>query len=48
MVNVPRKHEAGTSPLWVRVFWGAALLVLLAFAALHLSGHGMGHHGGMP
>jgi hypothetical protein len=32
----------------VRAFWFGFVFVLLAFAALHLTGHGLGHHGGMP
>jgi hypothetical protein len=44
---LPRKYEPSPTPAWVRAFWTAALLALLAFAALHLSGHGFGHHGGM-
>jgi hypothetical protein len=32
----------------VRLFWVGVVLFLVVFAALHLTGHGLGHHGGMP
>ena len=47
MTDLLRRQTTGT-PRWVRVFWVGVVLFLLAFAALHLSGHGLGHHGGMP
>lgn len=33
------------TPRWVKVFGVAAAILVLAFIAAHLSGHGMGDHG---
>lgn len=37
----PTDQEAGT-PTWVKVFGVTALLFAIAFAALHLTGRGLG------
>lgn len=47
--NEAESHEATLQepppmPLWVKVFAGVALLLLLAFIVLHLTGNGMGNH----
>lgn len=47
MYKQERPASRGT-PAWVRAFWIGALVILLAVAALHLTGHGFGHHGEMP
>ena len=33
-------------PRWVKVFGIVALILLAAFAIVHLTGHGLHHHGG--
>ena len=42
------KGQPSAAPAWVRAFWIGALILLLAFVALHLTGHGHMHHGEMP
>jgi hypothetical protein len=39
----PESDDAPT-PRWVKVLGIAAVVFVLAFAALHLAGHGLGHH----
>jgi hypothetical protein len=46
-MNEPKGAPSSATPAWVRVFWIGALLALAAFAVLHLTGHGFGHHHGM-
>ena len=43
MANPPRSPDTRT-PRWVRVFGVIALLLLLLFVVLHLTGHGFGDH----
>ena len=38
-----RTSAAGT-PRWVKAFGGVALILVLVFAALHLTGHSLGGH----
>lgn len=37
-------HRISTLPRWVKVFFVVAGIFLVAFVALHLTGHGMGMH----
>jgi hypothetical protein len=45
-----RRTSAATTPRWVKAFAWVALVVVVAFAALHATGHSLGghHHHGMP
>jgi hypothetical protein len=43
--SVPDSDDAAT-PRWVKLLAIAALVFVLAFAALHLTGRGLGHHMG--
>ncbi len=43
MANPPRYAGAGT-PRWVRVFAIIAVVLIVLFVALHLTGHGFGGH----
>ena len=46
MANQPSDPESDDTPTprWVKLLGIAAILFLLAFAALHLTGRGLGHH----
>jgi hypothetical protein len=39
-----RTSVAATTPLWVKAFAATALALVLVFAALHLTGRGLGGH----
>ena len=49
MIGMPNQppdpdSDAAPMPRWVKLFGIAAGLFLLAFAVLHLTGRGLGHH----
>lgn len=43
MSDPPPEHDAGT-PLWVKIFGIIALVLVLLFVILHLTGRGLGGH----
>jgi len=48
MADLPPDSDDAPMPRWVKLLGIAAVVFLLAFAALHLTGRGLGHgmHGG--
>ena len=39
-------HRSSTgAPRWVKLFGVIAIVLVLLFVVLHLTGHGFGHHG---
>ncbi len=41
---VADRRSAPATPRWVKIFGAIALVLLLVFVVLHLTGHGFGGH----
>jgi uncharacterized protein (DUF983 family) len=41
----PMGLTSATTPAWVKIFGTVVAVLVLAFAVLHLTGHGLGSHG---
>jgi hypothetical protein len=45
VVFKPAGLTSASTPAWVRIFGTVVAVLVLAFAVVHLTGHGLGSHG---